>query len=145
MNPKFAHYFVFCSYVIRLAWQFNVRHGDQVTGNFWAGPENYIVTPSPEARNYFLKPWMFRKYDKCSYYCYGHSYEFWQNVCVTRAQIPLEIGFYDANYHNLRPIFATARKNIFGNAVSLVRLPYLCSKIWFKVCCAEFLISWNTK
>ena len=40
--------------------------------------------------------------------------------CVKRMQILSEIGFYVAKYQNLSPIFAAARKNIFGQMVTLM-------------------------
>ena len=41
-------------------------------------------------------------------------------------QISSEIVFYDAKYQNLRPIFAAARENIFGNVVTLRNIGVLC-------------------
>ena len=48
----------------------------------------------------------------------GYFYEFRQ-IYGSKKQISLEIEFYDATYKNSKPIFAAARKNIFGKVVTL--------------------------
>ena len=101
--------------------------GNQVPGSFRAGPEKYVYPGSPElfskAQNFskvsqmFLILWVF----------------LWisTNICITRMQISSEIGIYSARYQNLWPMFAAARKNIFGkNLCKELALPVVVPSSW---------------
>ena len=103
-------------YLIRIDHKFWLpNQGDQVPGNFKAGPgiicvarKPGIIFQSPTFSNIshiFLFSWV----------CLRIS----TTICIKRVHISSEIGFYDAKYQNFRSIFGAARKTIFGKVVTL--------------------------
>ena len=86
-------------------WSLKMSQGDQVPGNYWAGPEIICSELFSKARN-------FSKISQISLF----SLVFLQilaNLRIKRVQIWLEIGFCDARYQKLRPISAAVRNFFF--------------------------------
>ena len=69
---------------------------------------------SPEAQNYFSKPGIFLKTSQSFLFLWVFFSEFRHIYASKECKFCEKLGFYDAKYQNFRPIFAAARKNIFG-------------------------------
>ena len=93
------------------------QHSWELQG--WLGK----IASSLEAQNYFPKPRIFKKLRQRWVFLWV-VLQISTKICVQRVQISSEIGFYNAKYPNLRPIFAVAQKSIFGKMVTLGPIEY---------------------
>ena len=75
------------------------------------------ITPSPEARTIFQSPEFFQNMTNFLIFM-GIFMNFDKIYESKKRKFRQKLGFMMQN-HNLRPIFATARKNIFGKVVTL--------------------------